>query len=72
MLNSTKHVCVIGGGSSGKRKYMKTIYMLMLSFIYLFIVIGLVVMKELRSVGHTFHCFELLPNVGGVVILIYY
>jgi len=27
---------------------------------------GLMVMKELQSVGHTFHCFELLPNVGGV------
>lgn len=39
----SKHVCVIGAGSS-----------------------GLMVMKELQSVGHTFHCFELLPNVGGV------
>lgn len=71
MLNSTKHVCVIGGGSSGKRKYMKTIYIVNV-IIYLSIIIGLVVMKELKSVGHTFHCFELLPNVGGVVILIYY
>lgn len=32
---------------------------------------GLVVMKELKSLGHTFECFELLPHVGGVYIKSY-
>lgn len=48
MSTQKKHVCVIGGGSS-----------------------GLMVMKELQNVGHTFQCFELLPNVGGVYVKAY-
>ncbi len=43
-----KHVCIIGGGSS-----------------------GLIVMKELQSLGHTFECFEKLPTIGGVYIKSY-
>ena len=32
---------------------------------------GLIVMKELQQLGHTFECFELLPAIGGVYVKSY-
>lgn len=43
-----KHICVIGGGSS-----------------------GLILMKELKSLGHDVTCFEKLPAIGGVYVKSY-
>jgi dimethylaniline monooxygenase (N-oxide forming) len=47
-MSDKKHVCIIGGGSS-----------------------GLIVMKELKALGHTFECFEVLPTIGGVYVKSY-
>lgn len=48
MSSPKRHVCVIGGGSS-----------------------GLICMKELQLLGHTFECFEILPAIGGVYVKSY-
>jgi cation diffusion facilitator CzcD-associated flavoprotein CzcO len=32
---------------------------------------GLVVMKELQAAGHTFECYDMLPQIGGVYLKSY-
>ncbi len=32
---------------------------------------ALILMKELKSLGHTFECFEMLPTIGGVYVKSY-